>query len=257
MPVDPATLDVDGRADDRAVAGRRAGAPRRRRGVCRGACRPRSPPLFDDATTLTFFTEADVDRTPSPPCSSCPAAPAERVDTVRRVALTIRPLTADDDLAEFGRIVQASYLRLDGHPADPDYDDQLLDVADRVRRAMVIGAFDGRRAARLRHLRARRHHPVRRAPRRRRGELPHARRRRHGAGPRRRRGPRRPRASTTARRDGRSGVFIHSGDWMHAAHRLYGRLGFRHVPERDWDGREARHRPARVRARPKPSGPPG
>ena len=34
------------------------------------------------------------------------------------MALTIRPLTADDDLAELGRIVLASYTGLDGHPAD-------------------------------------------------------------------------------------------------------------------------------------------
>jgi ribosomal protein S18 acetylase RimI-like enzyme len=33
---------------------------------------------------------------------------------------------------------------------------------------------------------------------------------------------------------GSSAVFIHSGTWMHAAHRLYRRLGFEFVPERDW-----------------------
>jgi ribosomal protein S18 acetylase RimI-like enzyme len=30
-------------------------------------------------------------------------------------------------------------------------------------------------------------------------------------------------------------LFIHSGTWMTAAHRLYGRLGFARVPERDWE----------------------
>jgi len=37
-----------------------------------------------------------------------------------------------------------------------------------------------------------------------------------------------------ARALGASGVFIYSGEWMRAAHRLYGRLGFRREPERDW-----------------------
>ena len=58
----------------------------------------------------------------------------------------IRPLTADDDLAEYGRIVQASYLELAGHPAEPSYDAELLDVAGRVTHATVIGAADGDQA---------------------------------------------------------------------------------------------------------------
>jgi ribosomal protein S18 acetylase RimI-like enzyme len=33
---------------------------------------------------------------------------------------------------------------------------------------------------------------------------------------------------------GSDAVFIHSGTWMHTAHRLYRRLGFEFVPERDW-----------------------
>lgn len=37
-----------------------------------------------------------------------------------------------------------------------------------------------------------------------------------------------------ARRLGREAVFLHSTPWMTAAHRLYGRLGFVRVPERDW-----------------------
>lgn len=157
--------------------------------------------------------------------------------TVQRVALTIRPLTTGDDLAAFGRIVQASYLRLEGHPADASYDAELLDVGDRVRQAVVIGAFDGSQPlgcvtyvrdasspfaedlaadeASFRML----------------GVDAAAQGRGVGAALV-------TACLDTARRDGRGGVFIHSGEWMHTAHRLYGRLGFRHVPARDWDVRE-------------------
>lgn len=37
-----------------------------------------------------------------------------------------------------------------------------------------------------------------------------------------------------AREDGDRAVVLSSGDWMHAAHRLYERLGFVRLPERDW-----------------------
>lgn len=33
---------------------------------------------------------------------------------------------------------------------------------------------------------------------------------------------------------GKDRVVLHSGAWMHAAHRLYENLGFEHLPERDW-----------------------
>ncbi len=149
----------------------------------------------------------------------------------------IRPLTADDDLAEYGRIVQASYLELAGHPADPSYDAELLDVAGRVARATVIGAADGDQALGCvtyvgdvtspfaEHL------ADDEASFRMLGVAAAAQGRGVGAALV-------DACLETARRDGRGGVFIHSGDWMHAAHRLYGRLGFRHVPARDWDVRE-------------------
>lgn len=38
-----------------------------------------------------------------------------------------------------------------------------------------------------------------------------------------------------ARRDGKERLFLHSGTWMRAAHRMYESLGFRRVPERDWE----------------------
>lgn len=37
-----------------------------------------------------------------------------------------------------------------------------------------------------------------------------------------------------ARSQGRSAMFLHSTSYMHGAHRIYGRLGFERVPERDW-----------------------
>jgi ribosomal protein S18 acetylase RimI-like enzyme len=37
-----------------------------------------------------------------------------------------------------------------------------------------------------------------------------------------------------ARADGRHGIVISTSPLMHAAHRLYERLGFRRAPERDW-----------------------
>ena len=37
-----------------------------------------------------------------------------------------------------------------------------------------------------------------------------------------------------ARREGKEGLFLHSGEWMREAHRLYTAVGFRRVPERDW-----------------------
>lgn len=44
-----------------------------------------------------------------------------------------------------------------------------------------------------------------------------------------------------ARRSGCERVILSSGTWMTAAHRLYERLGFVRVPERDWSPREEVH----------------
>lgn len=40
-----------------------------------------------------------------------------------------------------------------------------------------------------------------------------------------------------ARRAGCTTLVLSSAAWMHAGHRLYERLGFRHTPERDWQPR--------------------
>ncbi|GGL36923.1 GNAT family N-acetyltransferase [Phycicoccus endophyticus] len=40
-----------------------------------------------------------------------------------------------------------------------------------------------------------------------------------------------------ARADGCAALVLSSGSWMHAAHRLYERMGFVRTPERDWSPR--------------------
>ena len=44
-----------------------------------------------------------------------------------------------------------------------------------------------------------------------------------------------------ARRAGCTALVLSSAAWMHAGHRLYERLGFRHTPERDWQPRADVH----------------
>jgi len=147
--------------------------------------------------------------------------------------LHIRRLTADDDLDAFGRIVLASYVALPGMPREPDYEEELVDVATRVRSDVVLGAFVGARPAGCVTFVAD-------------GSSPHAEgllpgessfrmlavdtaAQGRGIGDTLVR-----RCLDEASRRGSSAVFIHTGSWMHAAHRLYQRLGFEFVPERDW-----------------------
>jgi GNAT superfamily N-acetyltransferase len=149
------------------------------------------------------------------------------------VDIEVRPLTPADDLDAFGRIVLDSYRALDGHPADAEYDDELRRVARRVAAATVLGAFAG--AAPLgcvtyvegadnpfaEHLAGDE------ASFRMLAVAGHAQGRGVGEALV-------TACIETARDAGRGALFIHSGDWMAAAHRLYGRLGFVRVPERDW-----------------------
>jgi ribosomal protein S18 acetylase RimI-like enzyme len=150
------------------------------------------------------------------------------------VPLVLRRLTDDDDLEAFGRIVVSSYHALAGHPPDADYDDELADVAARVREGIVLGAFDnGVPLGCVTYV----------------NDLssPHAERLGDDeasfrmlavAGGAQGRGVGSALVTACldeARANGRSTVFIHSGAWMTTAHRLYGRLGFVRVPERDWD----------------------
>ena len=152
--------------------------------------------------------------------------------TLPRVPLVIRPLTTDDDLASFGRIVLKSYEALPGQPDDPIYFAELVDVRHRVETDVVLGAFDGDT-------------PLGCVTYVNDPSSPHAElleddeasfrmlavdvaAQGRGIGD----------ALSTAcldraKQNGRGAVFIYSGDWMTGAHRIYGRLGFVRVPSRD------------------------
>jgi ribosomal protein S18 acetylase RimI-like enzyme len=147
--------------------------------------------------------------------------------------LTIRRLTPTDDLDAFGRMVLASYIALPGMPREADYEAELLDVAARVRDGIVYGAFDGGTPVGCVTFVADATSPHAE------GLLPGESSFRmlavdvtaqgQGVGEALVR-----RCLADAAELGSSAVFIHSGTWMQAAHRLYRRLGFEFVPERDW-----------------------
>jgi ribosomal protein S18 acetylase RimI-like enzyme len=146
---------------------------------------------------------------------------------------SLRPLTAADDLDAFGRLVLGSYQGLDGHPHDAEYDAELADVRSRVARATVIGALDddeplgcvtyvdGPGSPFAEQLRP--------------GETSFRMLAVGTAAQGRGVGEALVTACLdTARDAGGAATFIFSGSWMSVAHRLYGRLGFERVPERDW-----------------------
>ena len=149
------------------------------------------------------------------------------------MAVTVRRLTSDDDLELFGKIVQSSYLALPGHPADADYDNQLADVAGRVRDEIVFGAFEDavpRGCVTYVDNASSRYAEAlldREASFRMLGVSTEAQGRGIGKALV-------VRCLDEARAAGRRAVFIHTGNWMTTAHRFYRRLGFVHVPERDW-----------------------
>jgi ribosomal protein S18 acetylase RimI-like enzyme len=153
--------------------------------------------------------------------------------TVVVVGLRIRTLTEDDDLDVFGQVVLDSYLALPDMPREPDYEAELADVAARVRDGVVFGAFVGETPAGCVTFVAD-------------ASSPHAERLLDGESSFRMLG-----VDTAAQgqgigealtrrcldesvRIGSAAVFIYSGAWMHTAHRLYRRLGFEFVPDRDW-----------------------
>jgi ribosomal protein S18 acetylase RimI-like enzyme len=150
------------------------------------------------------------------------------------VALTVRCLTLADDLEQFGRIVLSAYHALPGHPGEPDYDEELLDVAARVRRATVLGALDG-----MAPLGSVTYVDGAASPYAEGLEDGEASFRMLAVSPAaqgRGVGEALVRACLDrARGAGRTAVFIYSGSWMTGAHRLYRRLGFVPTPERDWE----------------------
>jgi GNAT superfamily N-acetyltransferase len=145
----------------------------------------------------------------------------------------IRPLTGDDDLEAFGRLVRDSYVALPDSPVEPDYELELLDVAARVAETVVFGAFDDGRPLGCITFVADPASPY--AEDLLDGESSFrmlavdAAARGRGVGE-----ALTVRCIDEARSLGREAVFIHSGTWMPTAHRLYGRLGFERVPDRDW-----------------------
>jgi ribosomal protein S18 acetylase RimI-like enzyme len=144
-----------------------------------------------------------------------------------------RPLPAE--LAPLGDLVVAAYDAIGANEEDDEYVPVLRDVARRSREAVVLAAVDDETGALLgcvtyvpddanpwaEHLRD--------------GEAsirmlavdPAAQGRGVGSALV-------EACLARARAEGRSGVFLHSLPIMTAAQRIYERLGFRRVPERDW-----------------------
>lgn len=152
---------------------------------------------------------------------------------IRAGILEVRDVTTSDDVDELGRIVLASYVSLPGHPAEPDYEAELADVASRVRTNRVFGAFeDGQPLGCVTFIAD--------------ASEPHAEDLREDEASFRMLGVSPlvqgrgvgtalvQRCLAAAEEASRGGVFIYSGDWMTTAHRMYRRLGFERTPERDW-----------------------
>jgi GNAT superfamily N-acetyltransferase len=145
----------------------------------------------------------------------------------------VRRVTVADDLETLGQIVLSSYRALPGHPHDPGYDAELADVAGRVRVTTVFGAFDDDVPLGC----------VTYVPD---AASPHAERLDDDEASFRMLAVRRTaqglgvgealvaRCFDEAHASGQRAMFIYSGDWMVTAHRLYHRLGFVRIPERDW-----------------------
>jgi GNAT superfamily N-acetyltransferase len=142
----------------------------------------------------------------------------------------------DDELETAGELVVGAYGAMgegppiDGHP----YEDELRDVARRAKGAVVLVAVEGGRLVGC----------VTYVPDE---ESPFAEDLLPGeAGIRmlavdpaaQRRGVGRALVEACrerARAEGKARLFLHSGQWMRAAHHLYGSLGFTRVPDRDWE----------------------
>ena len=57
--------------------------------------------------------------------------------------LVVRPTRPGDDLERAGRLVHQAYVTLPDYPVDPDYDEQLARVADRLEHGTVVVALLG------------------------------------------------------------------------------------------------------------------
>jgi len=152
-------------------------------------------------------------------------------------SIEIRRLAPGDDAARAGRIVQASYFALEGYPHDEVYDAILGDVATRAREAdVVVALLDGELVSCLTFVAD--------------DANPHAEFRDpegssfryFGVDPAAQgRGVGEAMVGwcvAEARRLGKRRLRIHTLTMMHAAQRLYERLGFVRDPsaDEDWDG---------------------
>ena len=60
------------------------------------------------------------------------------------MSLIVRPMAADDDAAVLGAIVHDAYLAIPEYPPDPEYDDRLVEVAERAAHGrIVVAELDG------------------------------------------------------------------------------------------------------------------
>ena len=130
-------------------------------------------------------------------------------------------------------MVRGSYLALPGHPPEPGYEAELRDVAGRVEHGIVFGAFVHQVPVGCVSFvpAAGSFHSENLLP----GESSF---RMLGVDPAwQGRGVGEAlvrQCLSEARSFGSTGVFIYTGDWMATAQRLYARLGFERIPERDW-----------------------
>lgn len=141
----------------------------------------------------------------------------------------------DDEAEAAGELVVAAYAALsDGPDAEEHgYADELRAVGDRSRQAVVLVAVDdGRLVGCVTFV------PDSASPLAEDLRLGEAGVRMLAVDPAwQRRGVGRALVSACierARAAGRDTLFLHSGEWMPAAHRLYESMGFRRVPGRDW-----------------------
>lgn len=149
------------------------------------------------------------------------------------LTVVVRPLTPDDDLEAFGRILLASYRALPGHVPEPDYEAELADVGARVDTNVVFGAFTDERP-----LGCVTFVPDHSDPHAERLQPDEASFRMLGVTLDAQRGGIGEKLVLRCLREatdtGKNAVFIYSGHWMSGAHRLYEKLGFARTPERDW-----------------------
>lgn len=147
--------------------------------------------------------------------------------------LRIRDATLDD-AERAGRIVLEAYRSLPGYVDEPEYEVELADVAARLPPVgeVLVAEDDGRVVGCVTYV------PGPESPMAESMEPGEAGIRMLGVdADARGRGIGRLLVEACierARQEGRSAVFLHSTSYMHGAHRIYGRLGFQRVPERDW-----------------------